>query len=242
MSQDNQFGGFGGTPSGGSRAADEYGFFASGPPGPPSPAPVSSPPQAPQPQSPVGAALAPGSPFAPAYRPAGRRVLPVWAIVSIVAICVLASFVVLGIVAAIAIPVFLNAHNTPVAPATLGGISRTADPQMSQTVVGAQADARAHNPHIKSLAAGYGTLPSGYLLLSIATPLSYDRELGGLGATTPVRSFGDVRCVSAPSSNTNVCMRVGTRGSVEVASFGTVDLSALAAATDEAWGAQPFGR
>jgi type II secretory pathway pseudopilin PulG len=134
MSDDSQFGGSTGKP--GTPAGNDYGFFAASPappvaapgqfgspPGaaqqpPPAPGQFGPPPPAPfGTPAPFGAPPAFGAPaFGQAPYPAPRRRgLPVWAIV---AISVPAALVVLGILAAVAIPVFLNQRDKATVAAT----------------------------------------------------------------------------------------------------------------------------
>jgi hypothetical protein len=132
MSEDSHFGASSGSPAGGKSANQDYGFFASTPAGAPSqlggqPAGAMSPPAAASPGQPAPGQYsppppAPPGPFGapppygpPAYPAPPRSGLPVWAIV---AICVPVAFVMLGILAAIAIPVFLNQRDKAVAAAT----------------------------------------------------------------------------------------------------------------------------
>jgi hypothetical protein len=175
---------------------------------------------------------------APEYSPGKRGGLPVWAIV---AICIPAGLVVLGILAAIAIPVFLNQRNTPVAPATLGGLATSTDPQMNTAVSSIRTELAKRNQSVKSKVAGYGGLRTGYVLMSFGARVDAKGEFQDLGATTPAVTIGDEQCASNPANNVSMCLRTSLRGGVEVASFGQVDLTKLAAITDEAWKAQPFG-
>jgi hypothetical protein len=167
-----------------------------------------------------------------------RRGLPVWAIV---AICVPAGLVVLGILAAIAIPVFLNARSTPVTPDTLGGLSTSADPLLNQAVDIIKTDLARRNPGVKTKAAAYGTLADGYVLVSFAARVSHDQEFRDLGATTAVQSFGDVQCAANATAHTSLCLRGGLRGTVELVAFGSPNITRLASVTGEAWSAQSFG-
>jgi hypothetical protein len=173
------------------------------------------------------------------YGPPKRGGLPVWAIV---AICVPTVFIVLGILAAIAIPVFLNVRNTPVAPDQLGGLSASTDPQMNRTVEAISKGLANDAKGVKTEVAGYGTLSGGYVLLAFSTRVDPDGEFRDLGATGTWQIFGDVQCATSANGDTSMCMHTSLRGAVEVATFGTVDLAKLAVVTDEAWAAQPFGR
>jgi hypothetical protein len=219
--------------------------FGSPPPapqfgGPPAAAPFDGPPPAP-PFGPPGQVNAPGGfPQQPyAYGPPKRRGLPVWAIV---AIAVPIAFIGIGILAAIAIPVFLNARSTPVAPAQLGGLSMSTDPQMNGAVTAISNELAKDGPGVKREIAGYGTLSGGYVLMAFNARLDTDKEFRDLGASGAWQNFGDVQCATSGDGHTNVCLHTSLRGAVEVAAFGPVDLTTLARVTDEAWAAQPFGK
>jgi hypothetical protein len=179
-----------------------------------------------------------GPPQPYAYGPPRRGGLPVWAII---AICVPTVFIVLGILAAIAIPVFLNVRNTPVAPDQLGGLTASTDPQMTQAVASIRNSVAKENPRVKREVAGYGTLTRGYVLVAFNTRVNPEQEFRDFGASESRQIFNDVQCATSATDDTSVCLHTSTRGAVEVAAFGTVDLAKLAAVTDEAWAAQPFG-
>jgi hypothetical protein len=199
-----------------------------------------SPPAAPQFAPPVQFNAPGGFPQQPyAYGPPKRGGLPVWAIV---AICVPLAFIGIGILAAIAIPVFLNSRSAPVAPAQLGGLSQSTDPQMNRAVESISRELGKDAPGVKTEIAGYGTLTGGYVLLAFSTRVDPDGEFRDLGATGTWQIFGDVQCATSANGDTSMCMHTSLRGAVEVATFGTVDLAKLAVVTDEAWAAQPFGR
>jgi hypothetical protein len=196
------------------------------------------------------APIAPSAPFGPPaqrypggypqqpYGPPKRGGLPGWAIV---AICVPLAFVAIGILAAIAIPVFLNVRNTPVAPDQLGGVSVSADPQMNQTVASISNELAKEAPNAKRVVAGYGTPDHGFFLMAFNYRVDTDQEFRDLGASGTWQLFGDARCATSANGDTSLCLHTSLRGAVEVAAFGTVDLAMLAAVTDEAWAAQPFG-
>jgi hypothetical protein len=158
MSEDSQFGRSTGTPAGGKPAGQDYGFFAATPVAAPTPfgsqprpasPPVNAGPPPAQGQfggsgqfggpgqfgapAPFGAPMTYGPPSYPA---APRRGLPVWAIV---AICVPAALVVLGILAAVAVPVFLNQRDKAVAAATTVAMP----PQINGMATSANASVRA---------------------------------------------------------------------------------------------------
>jgi hypothetical protein len=267
MTEDNRFGSFGGNPAASTAAGEDLGFFASAPVRPP--AEVVAPDQSPvdnrfggppAPPAPPPGQFAPPSQFAPpppgqfaAAAPFGapvghpqqsyppvqqRRGMPAWAIV---AICVPAALIVVGILAAIAIPVFLNARNTPVAPESLGGMSATTDPQMTQAVTTVKDQLTRDNTAIKVEAAGYGTMTNGYVLMALGARVDTNREFGDLGATNGTQSFGDVQCAVNATNHVSLCLRTSLRGAVELVSFGGITLPALAQVTNEAWAAQPYG-
>ena len=167
-----------------------------------------------------------------------RRGLPVWAIV---AICVPAGLVVLGILAAIAIPVFLNQRSTPVMPDSIRGVARSTDPAMTQAVDEIKKQVLKQNPGHKVGTAGYGSLDAGYVLMGTNMRVDGASEFASLGVTGGQTSFGDDQCGTNTANRASLCVHVGIRGSIEVLQFGTADLSQLAAETDKVWAAQPFG-
>jgi hypothetical protein len=235
MGEDSRFGGsFGGSAGAGSNNDREVGFFAGGP------APAPAAPYVP-PHSQYGAPPTQyGAPpmFGPGpYSPPQRSGLPVWAIV---AICVPAALIVVGILAAIAIPVFLNQRNTPVTPDRLGGLSRSTDPVLNGALDSMQG-LLGKNTGVRSTAAAYGVVAEGYVLVAFNANTAADAQFRDLGATTPVQSFGDVQCATNTGAPATLCLRTGPRGTVEVVAFGSPDVTRLAAVTDEAWRAQPFG-
>jgi hypothetical protein len=266
MSEDSRFSGSSGTPGGGNGAGQDYGFFTTAPApaptqfgGPPaqsappaSPVPQQpalaqfGPPASPVPQQPAPAQFGPpASPVAapgqfgpPPYPPVQRRGLPVWAIV---AICVPAAFVVLGILAAIAIPVFLNQRSTPVMPNSISGVPRSTDPAMTQAVDEVKKQVLKQNPGHKVDTAGYGSLDAGYVVMGTNMRVNGASEFASLGLTSGQTSFGDDQCATNAANRASLCVHVGTRGSIEVLQFGTTELSTLAAQTDKVWSAQPFG-
>jgi hypothetical protein len=174
----------------------------------------------------------------PPYPPAPRRGLPAWAIV---AICVPAGLVVLGILAAIAIPVFLNHRNAPLMPDTLGGLSIATESTMTQTADEVRKEVTKQNPGRKVDVASYGTVQTGYLLMGLNVRVDSTREFRDLGATGAPVTIGEVQCATG-TERISMCLRTGLRGSVEVMRFGTTDLSQLAAVTQEAWAEQPFAQ
>jgi hypothetical protein len=190
----------------------------------------------PPPQVPFGGPPAYGQ---PPYPPVKRSGLPVWAIV---AICVPAGVVVIAILAAIAIPVFLNQRSTPVMPASLGGASRSSDPTMTHAVDGVHTQLSKQNPGAKVDVAGYGSLATGYLLMGLNRRVDGPREFSDFGVTTALTSFGEVQCGTS-NDHASLCLHTGTRGTVEVAQFGPSagDLAQLAAETNKVWAEQPFG-
>jgi hypothetical protein len=271
MSDDNRFGGNPGTPAGGAgqdfgffasspvAAPSQFGGLPAQAPAPARPVPAAARPVAPPPVvalpsqpapaqfgPPPGAPMAPPASYGPApgylapppYPPVQRSGLPVWAIV---AICVPAGLVVLGILAAIAIPVFLNQRSTPVAPQQLGGLTMTTDPQLKNAVSSVRDELARHDQNVKTSAAGYGTLTDGFVLMAFNARVDPAREFRDLGATTPPQSFGNVQCATNTTDHASMCLRTSLRGSVEVAAFGDApDFTRLAAVTDEAWSAQPY--
>jgi hypothetical protein len=242
MGEDSRFGGsFGGSAGAGSNNDRDLGFFAGGPPPAPAAPYVPPPSQYGGPPTQYGAPPTQyGAPpmFGPGpYSPQQRSGLPVWAIV---AICVPVGLIVLGILAAIAIPVFLNQRNTPVTPDRLGGLGRSTDPVMNGTLDSMQG-LLSKNTRVKSAAAAYGVVAEGYVLIAFNAHADADAEFRDLGATTPVQSFGDVQCATDAGARATLCLRTGPRGAVEVVAFGSPDVTRLAAVTDEAWRAQPFG-
>jgi hypothetical protein len=234
MSEHDRFGGSLGATGG--QPADQPAGQSYGIPGP------SMPGQAPQGQ--FGAVPPPPPPFGaaaiyaqPSYAPAPRRGLPVWAIV---AICVPVALVAVGVLAAIAIPVLVNQRSAPVMPATLGGLSVATDPTMTQGVADVRKELTTKNAGHKVDAAGYGSTDAGYLLMGLNVRIDSAREFRGVGATSAPTMFGDVQC-AVGANRISLCLHTEFRGTVEVLRLGDTDLSALAAATDEAWAAQPFG-
>jgi hypothetical protein len=258
MSEDSRFDGHPGTPAGGKAARQDYGFFTSAPAaaptqfaGPPASATAPPPGQAlpqaahdqfgPPPAARPAPPVAHGSPPVygqPPYPPAPRGGLPVWAIV---AICVPAALVVLGILAAIAIPVFLNQRSTPVMPDSIRGVSRSTDPAMTDTAAHSRDQLRRANPGAKIDAAVYGTSRSGYVLIGANLRMNPSQEFGTLGATDAPMYFGTTQCATAAQSHVSLCVHIGTRGSVELLALGGSNLSQLATDTAKAWSAQPFG-
>jgi hypothetical protein len=253
MSEDSRFGGSSGTQAG--HGGQDFGFFAQAAVGAPSqfggpPDPVTQRFSAPPPQPAPGQLGPPPSPLAPSwpvaapgpgpqpYPPAPRRGLPVWAIV---AICVPGSLIVLAILAAIAIPVFLNLRSTPVMPDSIGGVARSTDANMARSAAQIRDRLSRQNPGSKIDAAGYGTFQSGYLLVSANLRMNPSQEFGALGSTIAPAAFGQTQCATNAASHVSLCVRTGTRGSVELLAPGGSELSQLAADTDQAWAAQPFG-
>jgi hypothetical protein len=171
------------------------------------------------------------------YAPVRRRRLPTWAIV---AICVPGGFVVLMILAAIAIPVVLNLRSAPVMPDSVGGLTRSTDPGVINVVEQLRKQATSQQSRGKMRVAGYGTVSSGYLVLGLNGRIDETKEFSDLGATEAPKSFGDVRCASSKARTASACLRTATQGSIEIVRLGTDDLSLLATETAKAWAAQPF--
>ena len=231
MSEDGRFSGSFETPAVVKPADQDHGFFA------PAAATQAAPPSqfgAPPPHVPFGAPAGYGQ---PPYPPVQRRGLPVWAIV---AICVPVVVVVLGVLAAIAIPVFLNQRSTPVMPDSIRGVARSTDPAMTQAVDTVRKQLTQQNPGRKVDAAGYGTIDAGYLLIGMNLRVDAAREFGDFGITSALTSFGDVQCGTS-TDHASLCLHAGTRGTIEVAQFGGGDVSQLAAETATVWSAQHFG-
>ena len=167
-----------------------------------------------------------------------RSGLPVRAIF---AICVPVGLVVVAILAAIAIPVFLNQRSAPVVPDSLGGLARSTGPG-TETVERARQQLSKQIPGGEVGMALYGTTSTGYLLMAVHPPVDQAREFAEFGLTGAPTSFGDVQCASNPARHASACLRSGARGSVEVLQFrADSDLAQLAAVTGAAWSAQPFG-
>lgn len=226
MSEDDRFGGSATPPQ---PPPSQFGS-------PPPPDPFGAPP----PPDPFGAPPASGQPLYPSqqYPSTPRRGLPVWAIV---AICVPVGLVVLGILAAIAIPMFLNARSTPVMPTSVAGVARSTDAGMTKAADNIHTRVSEQNPKAKVDAAGYGSLAAGYLLMSMNRRVDPAVEFSELGVTDGQLSFGEVRCGANARLHLSLCLRNGLRGSIELFQLGDVKLSALAAKADAAWAEQPFG-
>jgi hypothetical protein len=270
MSDDNRFGG---APARPERGNDDYGFFTQSPAAPPShfggppdaPAPATRPaaPYLPPatavlaipaqatappanefgpPPSPLAQPWQSGPPPAPgqAYALAPRSGMPAWAIV---AICVPVGLIFIGILAAIAIPVFLNQRSTPVMPDTVRGIARTTDPLLTKTTQSIRDGLLRDNPGSKIDVAGYGDMKSGFVVMGANLRMNAAREFGSMGnSVAPPTAFGEIECASSPTSRVSMCLRVGTRGSVDVMAIGGSDLSELATETSKVWSAQPYGK
>jgi hypothetical protein len=192
------------------------------------------------PPSPLAQPWQSGPPAAPGqpYPAVARRGLPAWAIV---AICVPVGFIFLGILAAIAIPVFLNARSTPVMPESVHGVGRTSDPVLTQNMRNVRDGLLRKNPGSKIDVAGYGAMNSGYVVVGANLRLDATREFTSMGSSAAPMLFGEIQCGTNISSHISMCLRVGTRGSVEVMAIGGSDLSELAVETSKVWSAQPFG-
>jgi hypothetical protein len=233
MTEDSRFSGSSGTPAGSDGADQDFGFFTS--------APAAAPTQFGPPPAPLAPPVPYGPPPAygqPPYPPVQRSGLPVWAIV---AICVPAALVVLGILAAIAIPVFLNQRSKPVMPASIRGVPRSTDTNLTDTATQIRDRMSRENPHSLTDAASYGTAKSGYVLVGANLRINPSQEFGDLASTGGLMSFGATQCATNAQSHVSLCVHTGTRGSVELVALGGSDLAQLAADTDKAWSAQPFG-
>jgi hypothetical protein len=178
-----------------------------------------------------------GAMAAYAPQPAPRRGLPWWAVLLI---CIPLVVVALAILAAIAIPVFLNLRGTPVMPDSIGGRSKSTDPFMTAEVDEQRKEMRQQLPGRKVEAQGYGNGVYGYELMGFNMRLDPTRVFSDFGVTGGPTAFGDVRCANNADRDTSLCIRTGTRGGIVLSQFGGADLERLAAETDKAWSAQPF--
>jgi hypothetical protein len=164
--------------------------------------------------------------------------MPVWLIV---AICVPVGLIFVGILAAIAIPVFLNQRSTPVMPDNVRGVARTTDPVLTQTAQSTRDGLLRNNPKGKIDVAGYGDMKSGYVVVGANLRMNAAQEFGSMGNDVAPTAFGEIECATDTRSHVSMCLRVGTRGSVEVMAIGGSELSDLALETSKVWGAQPYG-
>jgi hypothetical protein len=188
------------------------------------------------PPAPYGA---PAGQWPPPYATAPRRGLPVGAIV---AICVLGSLVVLGILSAIAIPVFLQQRSTPRMPQSLAGQQVSTDPALQATRDAVLSQMTKVNPTARIRIEAFGDRRLGYLAVTTDTPIDAATELRAMRAAPPFH-LGEIVC-GTDETGTVACVRTGTRGAVEVLQVSDSglagDVAAVAASTEVLWRAQPF--
>ena len=150
---------------------------------------------------------------------------------------------VLGILAAIAIPVFLNQRSTPVTPddrpRPRSKHRSGADPDDAEP----PSWIAPGQPGKQGRRGGLRRHEVGLRGHRVRTCGSTPPRSSARWATRLHRTRRSVRSSARrnAASHVSMCLRIGTRGSIEVMAIGGSDLSQLAIETSKVWDAQPYG-